>query len=194
MNKNETRVPARFGPETRFEVRPAPPAPFRATQETEFERLKSRLLARQLAEAPTPELNPPLRRAANEVGNVQYPIDIGARQTKHPVGGDTVEEVVFASLDLDAFPGFHGMDADAFVQFLAVAALLDVLHPRDQDARVGGDLPARLDDDAEPLARQQRHEEFAGLFLGRKNMQQSDGGNQLPDNFKVYFTVHFAAR
>ena len=72
MNKNETRVPARFGPETRFELRPAPPAPFRATQETEFERLKSRLLARQLAEAPTPELNPLLRRAANEAAALAW--------------------------------------------------------------------------------------------------------------------------
>ena len=85
MNKNETRafaapewlrprrrVPARFGPETRFELRPAPPAPFRATQETEFERLKSRLLARQLAEAPTPELNPPLRRAANDAAALAW--------------------------------------------------------------------------------------------------------------------------
>jgi hypothetical protein len=72
MNKNETRVPARFGPETRFEVRPAPPAPFRATQETEFERLKNRLLARQLAGAPTPELNPPLRRAANEAAALAW--------------------------------------------------------------------------------------------------------------------------
>ena len=72
MNRNKTWVPARFGPETRFEVRPAPPAPFRATQETEFERLKSRLLARQLAEAPTPELNPPLRRAANEAAALAW--------------------------------------------------------------------------------------------------------------------------
>ena len=72
MNKNETRVPARFGPETRFEVWPAPPAPFRATQDTEFERLKNRLLARQLAEAPTPELNPPLRRAANEAAALAW--------------------------------------------------------------------------------------------------------------------------
>ena len=69
MNKNETRVPARFGPETRFEVRPAP---FRATQETEFERLKSRLLARQLAGAPAPELNPPLRRAANDAAALAW--------------------------------------------------------------------------------------------------------------------------
>ena len=52
MNKNKTRVPTEFGPETRFELRPAPPAPFRATQETEFERLKTRLLAEQLAGAP----------------------------------------------------------------------------------------------------------------------------------------------
>jgi hypothetical protein len=72
MNKNETRVPARFGPETRFEMRPAPPAPFRATQETEFERLKSHLLARQLAEVPTPELNPTLRRAANEAAALAW--------------------------------------------------------------------------------------------------------------------------
>ena len=71
MNKNEIRVPARFGPETRFEVRPVPPAPFRATQETEFERLKGRLLARELAAAPT-ELNPPLRRAANEAAALAW--------------------------------------------------------------------------------------------------------------------------
>jgi hypothetical protein len=73
MNRNnKIRVPARFGPETRFEVRPAPPAPFRATQETEFERLKGRLLARQLAEAPAAELNPPLRRAANEAAALAW--------------------------------------------------------------------------------------------------------------------------
>ncbi len=72
MNRNEIRVPARFGPETRFEVRPGPPALFRATQETEFERLKGRLLARQLAEAPAVELNPPLRRAANEAAALAW--------------------------------------------------------------------------------------------------------------------------
>ena len=72
MNKNETRVPARFGPETRFELWPAAPTPFRATQETEFERLKSRLLARHLAAAPKPELNPPLRRAANDAAALAW--------------------------------------------------------------------------------------------------------------------------
>ncbi len=72
MKRNEIRVPARFGPETRFEVRPAPPAPFRAMLETEFERLKGRLLARQLAKAPAAELNPPLRRAANEAAALAW--------------------------------------------------------------------------------------------------------------------------
>ena len=66
MNKNKTGVPTEFGPETRFELRPTSPVPFRVAQETEFEWLKNQLLARRLAEAPTPELNPPLRRAANE--------------------------------------------------------------------------------------------------------------------------------
>jgi hypothetical protein len=71
MNMNKTRVPAEFGPETRFELRPAPPAPFRATRETEFERLKTRLLTEQLAGA-TPELNTPLRRAANEAAALAW--------------------------------------------------------------------------------------------------------------------------
>ena len=52
MNINKTRVPTEFGPETRFEVRPNPPAPFRAMQENEFERLKTRLLARAIGSRP----------------------------------------------------------------------------------------------------------------------------------------------
>jgi len=72
MNNNKNRVPTRFGPETRFELRPAPPAPFRALQETEFEQLKERLLRRQLAGATAPELNPPLRRAANEAAALAW--------------------------------------------------------------------------------------------------------------------------
>ena len=72
MRKNRTFVPTEFGPETRFELRASPAAPFRATQETEFERLKSRLLVRQLAEVPTPELIPPLRRAANEAAALAW--------------------------------------------------------------------------------------------------------------------------
>ncbi|HUA68372.1 MAG TPA: hypothetical protein VMA13_07465, partial [Candidatus Saccharimonadales bacterium] len=85
MNKNQTRafavpeslqprrrVATQFVPETRFELRPGPPAPFRATRETEFERLKKRLLTLQLAELPRPELNAPLRRAANEAAALAW--------------------------------------------------------------------------------------------------------------------------
>ena len=72
MNKNQNRVPTRFEPETRFELRPAAPAPFRALQETELERLKNRLLAAQLARATEPELNAPLRHAANEAAALAW--------------------------------------------------------------------------------------------------------------------------
>jgi hypothetical protein len=71
MNKNKTRVPTEFGPETRFELRPTPSVPFRAVQENEFERLKNKLLAEQLIEA-TPELNAPLRRAANDAAALAW--------------------------------------------------------------------------------------------------------------------------
>ena len=71
MNKNKTFVPTEFGPETRFEVRANPPAPFRAVQENEFERLKNKLLAEQLVQA-TPELNVPLRRAANDAAALAW--------------------------------------------------------------------------------------------------------------------------
>ena len=78
MKKNKIFVPTVFGAETSFELRPAPPAPFRAVQETEFERLKNQLLAEQLAGVPAPELNPPLRRAANEAAalawETQFPL------------------------------------------------------------------------------------------------------------------------
>ncbi len=70
MNRNKTKIRPRFEPETRFELRASPPAPFRATQENEFERLKNQLLARQLAEAP--ELNTPLRRAANDAAALAW--------------------------------------------------------------------------------------------------------------------------
>ena len=72
MNKNRTFLPAEFGPETRFELRASPAAPFRAAQETEFERLKDLLLAQQLTQAPTPGLGPPLRRAANEAAALAW--------------------------------------------------------------------------------------------------------------------------
>jgi hypothetical protein len=72
MNKSKTYVPTEFGPETRFELRATPPVPFRATQETEFERLKDLLLAQQLAYATAPGLSPQLRRAANEAAALAW--------------------------------------------------------------------------------------------------------------------------
>jgi hypothetical protein len=71
-NYGYKRVPTRFGPETRFEVKPVPPAPFRATQETELERLKNRLLVRFLNELNKPPVNTYVRRAANEAAALAW--------------------------------------------------------------------------------------------------------------------------
>ncbi len=72
MNKPNNKLRAEFGPETRFEVRPAPPAPFRATQEDEFERLKSRLLTETLLATARPDMNAAIRRAANEAAALAW--------------------------------------------------------------------------------------------------------------------------
>ena len=72
MNTNCKRVPAGFAPETRFEVRPAPPAPFRATQETGLDRLKNRLLLQALKGLTEPEFNGHVRRAANEAAALAW--------------------------------------------------------------------------------------------------------------------------
>ena len=72
MNTNKNRVATRFAPETRFELRPAPPAPFRANLESNFEQLKNRLLAERLADDEAAELNAPLRRAANEAAALAW--------------------------------------------------------------------------------------------------------------------------
>ncbi|MBC8097723.1 MAG: hypothetical protein H7Y43_18135 [Akkermansiaceae bacterium] len=72
MNANYRRVPTRFGPETRFELRPTPAVPFRATQETELERLKNRLLLEALNTLTKPVLNGDLRRAANEAAALAW--------------------------------------------------------------------------------------------------------------------------
>ena len=44
MNTKKKRLPARFAPETRFEVTPGAGVPFRGTLEAEIERLQNRLL------------------------------------------------------------------------------------------------------------------------------------------------------
>jgi hypothetical protein len=72
MKTKENKLRPRFAPETRFALRPVPvAAPFRATLETEFERLKKELLARRLVATDT-ELNAPIRRAANEAAAIAW--------------------------------------------------------------------------------------------------------------------------
>lgn len=72
MNANYGRVPTRFGPDTRFEVRPVPPAPFRATLEDTLERLKGRLLRGFLNDFTPPAANGYVRRAANEAAALAW--------------------------------------------------------------------------------------------------------------------------
>ena len=73
MNENnKNKVTAQFAPETRFTLPTATTAPFRANLESEFERLKNRLLAETLDETEQPELNAPLRRAANDAAALAW--------------------------------------------------------------------------------------------------------------------------
>jgi hypothetical protein len=72
MNAKYRRVPTEFGPETRFEVRPVPPAPFRAVQENHFEQLKTALVRERLEGLWNPELSAHVRRAANEAAALAW--------------------------------------------------------------------------------------------------------------------------
>jgi hypothetical protein len=72
MNEKYRRVPAEFGPETRFEISPTPPAPFRAVQENHFERLKLALLSERLRPLTRPELIAQVRRVANETAALAW--------------------------------------------------------------------------------------------------------------------------
>ncbi len=71
-DRNRKRMPARYGADTRFNVRPVVAVPFRGTQETELERLKARLLRELLGKIQQPDLNAPLRRAANEAAGLAW--------------------------------------------------------------------------------------------------------------------------
>jgi hypothetical protein len=70
MNNNKIALPAEFGADTRFELRPT--APFNGTPEEEaFERLKTRLLATRLEESGA-EWETPLRDAAGEAAALAW--------------------------------------------------------------------------------------------------------------------------
>jgi hypothetical protein len=62
----------RFGPETRFEIGPIAPVPFRGALENDLDALKVRLLREELSRADEPALNPLLRRAANEAASLAW--------------------------------------------------------------------------------------------------------------------------
>ena len=72
MNERYQRVPTKFGPETWFEVIPGPPAPFRARQDAELERLKNQLLQGRLDEVWDPLHKSSLRRAADEAAALAW--------------------------------------------------------------------------------------------------------------------------
>ena len=71
MKTNRRKLTPEFGPETRFDMPPPLPAPFRAMLNDELERLKDRLLREALAGA-EPALVAPLRRAANEAAALAW--------------------------------------------------------------------------------------------------------------------------
>jgi len=72
MKANNSGMHTRFLPETRFEVEPAPPAPFRAHEADPLERLKRRLLDGHLEGVWDAETNCRLRRAANEAAALAW--------------------------------------------------------------------------------------------------------------------------
>jgi hypothetical protein len=69
---NKRQFKTRFGPETRFEIGPIPPVPFRGALETELDGLKARLLREELERADEPALNPALRRSANDAASLAW--------------------------------------------------------------------------------------------------------------------------
>jgi hypothetical protein len=71
-NRMKNRIPTRFEPETRFELKPAPAASFRVAQESRFENLKNRLLLERIENAYDPELDAYLRRAANDAAALAW--------------------------------------------------------------------------------------------------------------------------
>ena len=71
MNAKYRTLTANFAPDARFELHPAP-ATFRATEETELERLKSRLLRETLNDLTNTDANGFVRRAANEAAALAW--------------------------------------------------------------------------------------------------------------------------
>jgi hypothetical protein len=72
MQTKMINAPVRSVPDARFEWVPPPPVPFRATEETDFERLKRQVMAEWLRRAESTEELALVRRAANEAAAVAW--------------------------------------------------------------------------------------------------------------------------
>jgi hypothetical protein len=72
MKTEQRRVPAVFGAETRFAIKPVVPASLLGRREREFEQLKSRLVGRHLLKAEDVESSVQVRRAANEAAALAW--------------------------------------------------------------------------------------------------------------------------
>jgi hypothetical protein len=72
MKTHYKRLKTDFAPETRFELQPLPPAPFRAAQQSRFEQLKGRLLSDRLSEVWGAKSVTQVRRAANEAAALAW--------------------------------------------------------------------------------------------------------------------------
>ncbi len=69
---HKRRLPDRARTETRFSGPVTPPANFRATEPSDFERLKERLLDEQLAGETQPEMLAALERASNDAAGLAW--------------------------------------------------------------------------------------------------------------------------
>jgi hypothetical protein len=72
MNINNNLVPTKFARNTRFQVTPVTSVPFCASQDTQLEQLKARLLRQLLSPEVSFDLNVRLRRAANEAAALAW--------------------------------------------------------------------------------------------------------------------------
>ena len=72
MNIRPKKLPARFAPETQFDVAPVPAASSRGSLELELDRFKDRILQKLLDETEDSKLRPLLRRAATDASALAW--------------------------------------------------------------------------------------------------------------------------
>ena len=72
MKRNNRKVPTRFGPAFRFDIKATPPPPLRDRQEGQLEPLKQKLLAERLDRVPSAAFKAELERAAGEAAALAW--------------------------------------------------------------------------------------------------------------------------